>query len=198
MKSLRSSALLFTTLVALLACAGSGEWLNSDRIERRFGSYGVDVLEDNGERRISSLYSSEASGKVTRTYAIVDYVGPAKAAYADVHERIRAGGSLGSSFRQAGWTVGKQHLFIGEFEVPPSYREIGELMQIELPATLATHHYLLTISRDERSYNYATVTEIHHPAYLTAAALREIYGEILFDDSNRDSIHDFIGAPRGN
>ena len=54
---------------------------------------GVDVLEDNGERRISSLYSTEASGKVTRTYAIVDYVGPAKAAYADVHERIRAGGA---------------------------------------------------------------------------------------------------------
>jgi len=198
MKRFRSIALLFATLLALAACAGPGEWLNSDRIEQRFGSYGVDVLVDDGERRISSLYSREASGKVTRTYAVVEYVGPARAAYADVHERIRAGGSLGASFRQAGWTVGKQHLFIGELEVPATYREIGELMHIELPAALATHHYLLTISREERSYNYATVTEIHHPEYLTAARLREIYGEILFDDSNRDSIHDFIGAPRGN
>lgn len=198
MKRLRSTALLFATLIALLACAGSGEWLNSDRIEQRFGSYGVDVLEDDGERRISSLYSNAAIGKITRTYAVVEYVGPARAAYADVHARIRAGGSLGASFRQAGWTVGKQHLFIGELEVPATYREIGELMQIELPASLATHHYLLTINRDGRTYNYATVTEIHHPEYLTAAGLREIYGEILFDDSNRDSIHDFIGEPRGN
>ena len=67
-------------------------------------------------------------------------------------------------------------------------------MKIALPATLATHHYLFTVTRDERSWNYATITEIHHPQYLTVEDLHDLYGEILFDDSNRDSIRDFIGA----
>jgi len=198
MYSRRSSALLVTLLVALAGCAGTGTWLNSDRIERTFGSYGIDVIEDDGARRIASLYSMEPGGKVTRTYAVTDYILPVRAAYAAEHARIRAGASIGATFRDAGWTVDKQSLFIGELEVPAEYRLIGELMRIELPATLATHRYLLTVTREERTYNYATVTEIHHPDYLTAAGLRDIYGEILIDDSNRDSIHDFIGPPRGN
>ena len=194
----RSSLLSLAALFGLLACAGSGGWLNSDRIERSFGSYGVDVLADDGERRISSLYSGESSGKVTRTYAVVDYVAGSRRAYAKVHDRIRGGASIGKSFRAEGWSVDKQHLFIGELDIPASYSDIGEGMRLDLPATLATHHYLLTVSKAERSYNYALVTEIHHPDYLSAAELREIYGEILFDDSNRNKIADFIGPPRGN
>lgn len=193
----RSSLLCLAALVGMLACAGSGGWLNSERIERSFGSYGVDVLEDDGERRISSLYSIESTGKVTRTYAVVEYVAGSRRAYAGVHDRIRAGASVGETFRAAGWSVDKRHLFIGELEIPASYSEIGEGMRLDLPATLATHHYLLAVGRDGRSYNYALITEIHHPGYLGAAELREIYGEILFDDSDRDEIADFIGPPRG-
>ena len=70
-------------------------------------------------------------------------------------------------------------------------------MRIDLPATLATHQYLFVIRREGRSADYARITEIHHPDYLSAADLRGLFGEILFDDANRDSIHDFIGPPPG-
>ena len=188
------SCLLLSLLLA--ACAGSSGRLNSDMIERRFGSYGVDVLEQTASRRVSSLYSGSGEQKTTRTYAVVEFVAPDRRAYAVEHAKITAGGSIGATFRSAGWQIDKQHIFIGELEVTPEYRSIADLMRIELPATLATHHYLFTVSRDERSWNYATITEIHHPQFLTADDLRELYGEILFDDSNRDNIRDFIGAPR--
>jgi hypothetical protein len=177
------------------ACASNGPTLNSDRIESTFGSYGVDVLRNDPTRRVSSLYSSTGANKTTRTYAVVEFAGERRSAYSREHALIEKGQSIGATFRDAGWSVDKQHLFIGEFEVPETYSTIGDLMRIVLPETLATHAYLLIVSKDERSFNYATITEIHHPAYLDAADLNEIYGEIIFDDSNRNSIHDFIGPP---
>lgn len=187
--------LWLVVIFGLYACAGDGSTLNSDRIERAFGSYGVDILDNDPRRRVTSLYSSAGNNKTTRTYAVVDFPGEPRAAYAREHELIKSGQSIGATFRSAGWRVDKQHLFIGELEVPESYTNISDLMQIVLPQSLATHVYLLNVNKDGRSYNYATITEIHHPAYLSADDLKEIYGEIIYDDSNRDTIHDFIGAP---
>lgn len=182
-------------LACLVACAAGGPLLNSDRIRQTFGSYGVDILYSDSTRRVSSLFSGSGAGKVTRTYAVVEFPTNPSAALTAEHERIVAGQSIGETFREAGWKLSKQHLYIGEIEVPATYVEIGELMQLELPETLATHLYLLRVIKDERSYHYATITEIHHPAYLDANALQAIYGEIIFDDSNRDSLHEFIGPP---
>ena len=187
--------LLVVAAFALSACAPGGPWLNSDRIEDTFGSYGVDVLLSEPHRRESSLYSSAGADKTTRTYAVVKFPRKPASAYSREHELILDGNSIGATFRKAGWSINKQHLFIDELEMPGTYATIGELMRIALPETLATHEYLLIVSKDERSFTYATITEIHHPDYLSATDLKEIYGEIIFDDSNRDSIHDFIGPP---
>jgi hypothetical protein len=187
--------LAVAAICGLAACASSGEWLNSDRIKRTFGSYGVDVLYSDPGRRVSSLYSSAAGEKTTRTYAVVDFSDGPKDAYAREQALIEAGNSIGATFRNGGWTVTKRHLYIGALEIPGTYTDIGELMHIQLPETLATHVYVLNISKNLVSYDYATITEIHHPDYLLAADLKKIYGEIIFDDSNRDSIHDFIGPP---
>ena len=192
---IRNVLLIFGVLAGLAACAAGGPWLNSDRIERTFGSYGVDVLYSDSRRRISSLYSLTGSDKTTRTYAVVDFPATPRTDYAREHALIEAGQSIGKTFRDAGWSIDKQHLFIGELEIPATYVEIGELMRITLPAKLATDVYLMVVSKDEHSFNYATITEIHHPDYLTSDDLKRIYGEIIFDDSNRDSIHDFIGPP---
>lgn len=182
-------------LAGLNACAASDPWLNSERIERTFGSYDVDVLRSEPRRRESSLYSTAGTTRTTRTYALVKFQEEPRRAYAQEHALIEAGGSIGATFRRAGWVIEKRHLFIGELEMPDTYSDIGELMRIDLPETLATHVYLLIVNKDGRSYTYATITEIHHPDYLSASDLRTIYGEIIFDDSNRDSIHDFIGPP---
>lgn len=187
--------LAILVLVGLSGCAGSSTWLNSERIEQVFGSYGVDVVWSEPLRRESSLYSYAGSSKTTRTYAVVEFQGEPRPAYADEHAIIEAGGSIGATFKRAGWVIEKRHLFIGALEIPDTYADIGELMRIALPKTLATHVYLLIVSKDGRSFTYATITEIHHPDYLSATDLRMVYGEIIFDDSNRDSIHDFIGPP---
>ena len=185
-------------LLVLASCVSGPAALNSERIERTFGSYGVDVLRQDEVRRVSSLYSGGPDRPVTRTYAIVEFLDKPAADWRREHEQIRDGASIGATFRRSGWEIERQHLFIGELEVPEAYAEIGALMQIDLPATLATHQYLFVIRREDRSADYARITEIHHPDYLTATDLWALYGEILFDDSNRDSIHEFIGPPPGN
>jgi len=182
-------------LTGLAGCASNGAWLNSDRIEQAFGSYGVEVLRSEPQRRVTSLYSTDDAVRTTRTYAIVEFPATPGSAYAREHAEIEAGGSIGATFRQAGWAIDKRHLFIGELEITAKYQQIGEMMGVALPETLATHEYLMIVSKDERSYTYATITEIHHPDYLSAGDLGTIYGEIIFDDSNRDSIEDFIGPP---
>ena len=54
-KAQRCASLLVLSLLA--ACTTGGTLLNSQQIERAFGSYGVDVLTQDDSRRISSLYS---------------------------------------------------------------------------------------------------------------------------------------------
>jgi hypothetical protein len=183
--------------LCVVACANqeTRSELNSDRIRQTFGSYGVDVLANDENRRVSSLYSSAGSDKTTRTYAVVDFIEAAKSTLGTEHALIEAGGSIGEVFRDAGWSIDKRHLFIGEFLVPATYTEIGESMCVNLPQHLAADVYLFVVSKNDRSYNYATITEIHHPDYLSAADLKRIYGEILFDNSNRKSLADFIGPP---
>lgn len=179
---------------AIAACAGSGQGLNSDRIRQAFGSYGVDIIYADDERRISNLYSEESGKRVMRTYAVVNFQGRPPAALAREHAEILRGASIGSTFRRAGWTIEKHHTYIGAFEVPESYTLVAEGMQISLPRELATHSYLFVVSRDDRSYTYATITEVHHPDFLSGDDLQEIYGEILFDDGRRQ-LADLIGAP---
>ena len=196
---MRLSPLLGQLVTALLlaACAAGGPALNSDRIERQFGSYGVEILSADETGRVSSLYSDSEAGRITRTYAVVEFLGGVRPEFHAEHEAILQGGSIGATFRGAGWIIRKQNLFIGELEVPATFAAIADRMNISLPETLAVHEYLFVVSDETRSFSYARIVEVHHPAFLDAAALRDIYGEIVFDDSNRDRIHDFIGPPPG-
>jgi len=194
-KHVRILGLLLVAAWALGSCASSKPVLNSERIERTFGNYGLDIVNSDTQRRVTSLFSSANGEKVTRTYAVVDFNRVPGDAFAREHALIESGQSIGTTFRDAGWLINKQHLFIGELEVPAGYRTIGELMQIKLPEPLATHVYLFVVEKDERAYTYATITEVHHPAYLSADDLKRLYGEIVFDDSKRDSLADFIGPP---
>ena len=186
---------LALALLELSGCVSGGALLNSERITKQFGSYGVDVLRTDEHRRVSSLYSLTDQIRTTRTYAVVDFAADRHEKLQREHAAINAGGSIGATFRNADWQVDKQHIYIGELEVPTEYAEISRLMRIQLPEPLAVHVYLLIVSDDEGRYRYATITEVHHPDYLTADGLRKIYGEIIFDDSNRDRLHDFIGPP---
>ena len=175
-----------------MACGSQGQPLNSERIQKTFGSYGVEVLQSSSEGRVSSLYSGADDDKVTRTFAVVKFSGRVRSAFANEHSRVKSGQSLGAVFKAARWEIEKHNIFVGEMEVPAKYTLLSGLMQLSLPQYLAAHVYVFVIRKNNRSYNYATITELHHPDYLSAADLRAFYGEIIFDDSDRSSIDDFI------
>jgi hypothetical protein len=147
--------------------------LNSERIEQRFGSYGIEVLEAEGAVRVSNLFSEHDRQRITRTFAVVTFAEEIPVAAADAHAQIMAGGSIGAVFASHGWTVSRRHLWFGE--VPASDRVLA-MMQAAAPAALATHIFELIVSRpDEPPFSYATIAEVHHPAYLSLAELGDIF-----------------------
>jgi len=165
-------------LALVLGCIGetAAQLLNSDRIEQVFGSYGVDVLVRAPEAlRISSLYSTEGGIRTTRTLAIVAWPSAVDPGLADAHAAILAGASIGATLESAGWTVTKRNLYFGETPAPDS---LSRLMRIPATPALATHGYVLSVTRGDLAVDYATIAELHHPAYLDLAMLEAIYGPV--------------------
>ena len=56
-----------------------------------------------------------------------------------------------------------------------SQNSLGQLMQLGQGAELAVHVYLMTLEKDDRSIQYATIIETHHPDYMTESALLKLY-----------------------
>ena len=165
---------------ALSACATETVLLNSERIEQRFGSYGIDVLASEAGLRRSSLYSTEGGVRICRTYAIVSFNEDQDSSYGAEHAKVLEGNSLGEVFKANGWSMHKQTLHIGSFEIDQSASEISQLMQLTDNSVLALHVYQLLLAKDEQIFEYATIAEAHHPNYLSQSDLLDIYH---YDDS---------------
>ena len=159
---------------ALSACATETVLLNSERIENRFGSYGIDVLASEAGLRRSSLYSVEDGAKTCRTYAIVRFVDNPDSSFGAEHAEVLAGNSLGEVFKQNAWHIQKQTVHIGSLELPAD-TPVSELMHLEQETTLALHVYQLLLARGEQVFEYAMIIEVHHPEYLSESDLLEIY-----------------------
>jgi len=163
-------------LAAILsACATEPVLLNSERIEQRFGSYGIAVLASEAGLRRSSLYSLEGDETTSRTYAVVRFTDQLDERYRDEHAKVLDGNSIGAIFRSNGWDLHKQTLYIGSLTLPRETTSIGELMRIAGPQELALHVYQLLLVRQEQVLEYATIVETHHPEYLTEGDLRDLY-----------------------
>lgn len=173
---------------ALAACSLAGcqpsevgaPLLNSERIEREFGSYGIEVVYADSGLRLSRLYSTHDGHRITRTFAIVGYAGSVPPVYAAEHRAILDGASIGATFRSAGWNVVKDNLLIDEV---PAFAPLTEGMQTNAETLLALHAYELDISRNGERYAYAVIVEIHHPDYLDRADLYRIYGDVPHDET---------------
>jgi hypothetical protein len=171
---------LYIVAIALLVHSSSAgqptrELLNSDRIAAAFGSYGVEVLEQDAEVRVSNLFSIAAEGKICRTFAIVRYASLLDPAVSAEHAEIVAGGSIGAVFAARGWEVRKSHLSYSERPATP---KLASLMRIAAGTPLAEHAYVLDVIKDGRSVEYAALVEIHHPDYLTQDDIVNIYGAV--------------------
>ena len=183
---MRQSHLPPAVLAAVLsACATESVALNSDRIEKRFGSYGIDLLASEAGLRRSNLFSLEGGTAICRTYAVVQFVEQLDERYDDAHARVLAGNPIGETFREDGWEVRKSTAYIGAVRLPDRPTEVAALMRLSAPRDLALHVYRLGLAREDVLLEYATIVEVHHPDYLTAGQLRE-----LFEDDGARSLAD--------
>jgi len=160
---------------ALSACTQQPELLNSERIENQFGNYQIVVLgQDAGVRR-SSLYSVQDGVDTCRTYAVVQFADADIAEIEEAHQDVLAGQSIGTTFKESGWNIRKETLYIGKLPSPGVQHQIGQLMRLDHGIGLAVHVYRMTLEKSDLSIQYATIIEIHHPDYMTEAALLELY-----------------------
>ena len=160
---------------ALSACTQQPELLNSERIEHQFGNYQVVVLgQDAGVRR-SSLYSVQDGVNTYRTYAVVQFADADIAEIEEAHQDVLAGQSIGTTFKDSGWNIRKDTLHIGKLPMPGSQHQVGRLMRLDQGIDLAVHIYRMTLEKSDLSIQYATIVEIHHPNYMTEAAVLELY-----------------------
>ena len=182
-----------TVLAAVIsACAAEPVLLNSERIEKRFGSYSMDVLAGKAGLRRSSLFSVNDGQRVCRTYAVVLFADPLGEHCSDAHAKVLAGNSIGAIFRSHGWNVHKQTLHIGSLELPPGNQDISRLMQIDAPCKLALHVYQLLLAKDAQVLEYATIVETHHPDYLTESDLYDLYEYDTVDALPETAAREFI------
>ena len=179
-------------IYVIAGCAADSTTLNSERIAQKFGSYGIDVVEYTNDSRVSNLYSETPEGPISRTFAVVKLREQIDAAFATEHDLILEGGSIGAVFESHGWRIGKHHQYIGEIAIDSTATRIAGLMHLDLPAQAAIHVYLLTISKGQHSFDYATIAEVHHPDYLTVAELRSIYGKQYSDARNRTEVRQVL------
>jgi len=147
--------------------------LNSERIQQRFGSYDIELLQQDAELRVSNLFSTEAGLRTCRTLAIVRFASSIPAELAASHAQILAGGSIGATLSRNGWRVVKRRLDLSQISVALGSRA-AILMQLPGPALLAADLYELSAQRDKLALTYAVIAEVHHPDYMTLPQLRKL------------------------
>ena len=89
--------------------------------------------------------------------------------------RSSRGGSIGAMFAANGWEVEKTHLSFAE---RPATAKLAQLMRVAAGTPLAKHVYVLDVVKDGRVFEYATIVEIHHPAYLLLDDLAKVNGAL--------------------
>ncbi len=184
-----TAASRLTTIILLClgaaSCVSNSVELNSERIARMFGNYHVEVIETNDKIRVSNLYSMEPAGPVCRTFAVVGLTDDVDAQFATEHAEILEGGSIGAVFKRNGWSIEKRHLYIGVMPIGRQAVRLIRLMRIDPPVTMAVHIYGLAITKNDRSFDYAMIAEVHHPDYLSIAVLWSLYGSEYSGDRSR-------------
>lgn len=160
--------------------------LNSQRIERIFGSYEINVLKNGPELRVSDLHSLNGGVATTRTIALVTYDEQIDQELTDEHRMILRGGSIGEVFLNRTWVVEKENRYFGEIEASEDYAATYKRMGDIQPTKLAVHIYELFVRKGDLRLHYADIAEVHHPDYFDLDDLYEIYAEIFEENRETD------------
>lgn len=171
----RKHILTSFTAAFICACAVQADILNSERIEQRFGSYGVEVIEQSPVLRRSNLFSNTGAERTCRTYAIVRFLDTSSPRIEALHRQVLDGASIGATFAAAGWQIHKTTLYIDEIDSRELQDFVVQLMRLQSPAVIGLHVYRLSLLSGSEEIHYATILEAHHPDYLGKAELLDIY-----------------------
>jgi hypothetical protein len=144
------------------------ELLNSDRITARFGSYGVELLEQSQRHRIANLHSGTIPEHICRTLAVTVFHLPVHDALQEVDEAIRAGASLGATLRSAGWRVIRSDAAQATVSAGSAFERLS---QWSCPAgtPLALQVYTLLAASNAQRLPYAAIAEAYHPDHVAIA-----------------------------
>lgn len=164
--------ILFLLCFLLTIACSQQPQLNSERIASRYGNYGIEVLRSDGNVRVSDLYSSDDGYRTTRTLAIVHFRSPVDSRVADLHQAIVTGASIGATFKSAGWHIYKSTIEICQTHPVAASKAHLSGMHLDGNPQLAVHRYRFGLQRDNQQIDYAVITEIHHPDYLSANDLK--------------------------
>lgn len=166
---------------------------NSERIRLKFGSYGIEVLENSPGIRVSRLHSTHNGIDTTRTFAVVAYPEVIDPAFQSEHDAIIDGQSIGILFKDNGWTLEKQHQYFGEIDVSSEYFGVASNSDCTEKVHSAIHVYSLIVKKNLSEFHYASIAEIHHPKFLKLEDLAEIYGPEFDQHRNeREKINGFL------
>jgi len=163
--------------------------LNSEKIEKKFGSYGIDVITNSNETRISFLFSHDKQNPNKKNYhtlAIVSYQDTSNLGHLQI--QIDNGASIGSTLKEGGWSVRKKHLQTDQISTS-IHPILYKWLDLKKTQQLAIHSYKLIIVKKHLVLNYADIIEIHHPRYISPAELKVMYPEspTNISDHNIDS-----------
>lgn len=164
-------ARLFVVALALtLPPSGNSEpttSLNSDLIRERFGSYFVDILEQDNGLRVANLYSEHDGQRICRTLAVTVFVEPVPATLARAHARILAGESIGATLRELGFVMEKSAEVSGTASAGAGFVSLTA-GDVAPGSPLALRTYSLAVAGRDGLVDYATIAEAYHPAHVPA------------------------------
>lgn len=153
-----------------------GSLANSERIQIKFGNYSIDIIDNNSYIRVSSLCSTHDGVRIIRTVAVVAYPSVIEKAFRQEHDAIVSGQSIGTLFKNRGWEIEKHHQYFGEIETSNDLFCEAANRDGTQQTRSAIHVYTLVVRKDNTSFEYASIAEVHHPEFLQLEDLALIYG----------------------
>jgi len=94
--------------------------------------------------------------------------------FLEEHLQVLGGQSIGKVFKQGGWEIEKRNLFFSEILPSADYSGVYTLMGNIEPSNLAIYTYRFSIKKDTTSFEYAVISEVYHPDYLTLTDLKKM------------------------
>ena len=141
--------------------------MNSEDIKNRFGSYHVEVLQQNQVHRVASLYSEHGEAKVCRTLAVTYFWQPTPESVVPADQLIRQGQSIGSTLLAAGLLLERELLLEAATTSGTGFERLSA-GTVKPGTALLIRLYRLNTGIDQSAMNpYATIAEAHHPEHLS-------------------------------